>query len=408
MKRRRLLIFGLAAVLAYWGAYAYRMAVPGLYDRGGVFKGADYEHFYVLGHIALRHQPELLYDEQAQLAIGTELFGPRRDAGFGTPAYGPQVSLLFAPLALLPYRLSLTIWWGVTFAIYFSGIFWLLRHAPGVRSRAGLPLAVTLAMAFPGFQAAITWGQITAIGLLCFLLATGALRANRRFALGLALGGLFYKPPLGILAAVVLLARREWAAVAGALLCCAGQLALAVMYYGDVHIVGEYAASLARLLSDSRANEPVPEHMHSLRALWMLLVGRTELALWLYVASALAITAVVVRSWKTKGFEPLTWCAFIVASILVDPHVTIYDLVVLAPIFILAPEWALARRDSRQARLLPLLLAAAFITPFLGATFTTISRVQLSALAFIGLVIVLTQYSTSAATSSRVTARVIG
>jgi hypothetical protein len=405
--RRRLLMFGLAAAVAYWGAYAYRMAVPGLYDRGGVFKGADYEHFYVLGHVALRHQPELLYDEQAQFAMGRELFGPRRDTGFGTPAYGPQMSVVFAPLARVPYITSLVAWWVVTAGIYLTGLWWLLREAPAVRSRAGAPVLWTLALAFPGFQAAITWGQITAIGLLCFLVATWALRAHRRWIFGFALGGLFYKPPLGLVAAVVLVARREWAAVCGALVSCLAQLAVGIWYYGDWHVVQEYAAALTRLARDAHAIEPVPEQMHSLRAFWILLLGRTQPALWLYAASAVALTAGVVRLWRPRQFHPLAWSALVVASVLVSPHVTIYDLIVLLPVFILVSDWTLTHADSVYVRPLSLLLSGIFVAPFLGASVTSLVRVQLSVVLMVGLVIVLARASADG-TPARAADHVVG
>ena len=48
--------------LILWGAYAINIATPGLSDREGQLKCADFLHFYVLGNIARMHDGSMLYE----------------------------------------------------------------------------------------------------------------------------------------------------------------------------------------------------------------------------------------------------------------------------------------------------------------------------------------------------------
>src|SRR5215813_2257565 len=103
---RRLYAHGLILALCLWSVYAVDMSTVGLRDRAGLVKGTDFLHFYTLGTLALDGRGDLLYDMKAQTAI----IGQRVPAAAGTvfvPLYGPQVSLLFAPLAALPYAWAL-------------------------------------------------------------------------------------------------------------------------------------------------------------------------------------------------------------------------------------------------------------------------------------------------------------
>jgi hypothetical protein len=75
---------------------------PGLVDWNGQLKGPDFLQFYVAGSIALRGDPSALYDPAAFAELGLELV-PESSGVYYLPIYGPQMSLLFAPFALLPY-----------------------------------------------------------------------------------------------------------------------------------------------------------------------------------------------------------------------------------------------------------------------------------------------------------------
>ena len=62
-------------------------------------------------------QAAALYDYRAQAAHSVALV-PESSGGYYLPIYGPQMSLLFAPLARLPYAWALLMWSVITTSIY--------------------------------------------------------------------------------------------------------------------------------------------------------------------------------------------------------------------------------------------------------------------------------------------------
>ena len=73
-----------------------------------------------------------------------------------------------------------------------------LRAAPGVvvTATVGLLLAASPALTFE-----LSYAQTSVVALVCFTMAFFALRADRPFLAGLAIGTLVYKPQLGLVAA---------------------------------------------------------------------------------------------------------------------------------------------------------------------------------------------------------------
>ncbi len=114
---KRIRIHGLLLAVCLWTIYAVDISTPGLRDRYGLVKGTDFLHFYTLGSLALRGRGDLLYDMQAQAVVVRERI-PEAAEVFYLPLYGPQVSLLFAPLARLPYGWALTAWLSFNVVIY--------------------------------------------------------------------------------------------------------------------------------------------------------------------------------------------------------------------------------------------------------------------------------------------------
>src|ERR1035438_10414121 len=113
----RLRAQGIVLALCLWSVYLWNIAAPGLFDRAGNLKGTDFLHFYTLGSLALAHRGADLYNSQAQ----SELAAQRIPAAAGIqylPVNPPQVSLLFAPFALLPYSWALLLWLTLSALLY--------------------------------------------------------------------------------------------------------------------------------------------------------------------------------------------------------------------------------------------------------------------------------------------------
>jgi hypothetical protein len=73
--------------------------------------------------------------------------------------------------------------------------------------------------------------------------------------------------------------------------------------------------------------EPKPYQMHSLSALTRLLPAWIGLPLWVLTAGA--VLAYTVNAWKSDAPMRVRLGVVIVASVLVNPHLTIYDATVL-------------------------------------------------------------------------------
>jgi arabinofuranan 3-O-arabinosyltransferase len=373
---RRLRAHGLVLAVCLWGTYVWIMTGPGLTGRNGLVKGADFLHFYTLGSLALEHRGAELYDMQAQSALAEQRV-PQAGRLYFVALYGPQVSLLFAPLAALPYGLALGLWLIGNAVLYGACCYLVWKTCASLQSDR--TLAFLLALAYPAFFHLMAWGQTSALVLACFTGAYLALRSDKMFVAGLAIGCLIVKPQLGLAVAVVFLAARQWKVFLGAAIAAMAQLSIGWAFYGTP-VMREYFGRLLHVRDVMPQLEPRLYQMHSLRAFWTLLVPWQEAAFWIYAASAAVILWVAIRCWKPGGDLRLGYSALLVATVLVAPHLTVYDLVILAPAFLLLTDWAL---NHRSPSLGPLLYAC-YILPLAGPL-ARWTHVQLSVIAMAGL-----------------------
>ena len=204
---RRIRRQALLLVIALWLGYAATIATPGPRDRFGHLKGADFLHAYVLGTLALEHRGEALYDARAQRELGEQRV-PGSAGDYFLPVYAPQYSLIWAPLALLPYGWAAAIWIVLSAAIYAACCCAVWQTCPNLHEQ-GSTVALAAA-AFPGFFSLITFGQNSALALAAFTGIYFALRARREELAGLCLGLLAYKPQLALVPACVFVATSLW------------------------------------------------------------------------------------------------------------------------------------------------------------------------------------------------------
>jgi hypothetical protein len=358
---RRLRAHGLILALCLWSVYIGNMAAPGLFDRAGNFKGTDFLHFYTLGSIALAHRGADLYNMQAQ----SELAAQRVPAAAGIrylPLYPPQVSIFFAPFARVSYPCALILWLTTTAFIYGLCCYAIWRACSNLHNRKFTVLI--LALAFPAFWHLIAWGQTSALALACFTLGFFALRAQREFLAGLALGCLVFKPQLALAAAIIFLITVRWRVIVGAILSAAAQLAAAWLYYG----IGPLRQWIRMLLGTPRLLpllEPRIYQTHSLRTFWAMLIPWPAASLILYVISAILVLAFSVASWRSRSLLSLRYSALLLATVLLAPHLTVYDLVILTPAFLLLSDWITAHSDHAAPHF-KLLLYLAFVLPLIG------------------------------------------
>jgi len=377
---RRVHTHALLLAVCLWTVYAVDMSTPGLRDRTGLIKGADFLHFYTLGKLALEGRGNLLYDMRAQSAELAK-FVPEAKGYVYVPLYGPQVSLFFAPFALLPYGWALAAWLSLNVLIYAVCCYAVWKTCTNLANQEWSVLAA--AIAFPGFFHLLLWGQTSGVALLCFTLVYLALHVRRPFLAGLALGSLIFKPQLGLAAAVIFILAGEWQVVAGSVIAAAAQLGMGWWHYGT-SAMRNYLHALAHVRDVLSPLEPRLYQIHSLRGFWLLLVPWPSAVWGLYLVSGVAALGLVLICWQKQVSLALRYSALLVGSVLIAPHLTVYDLVILAPAFLLLCDWAMARKGDSLADAMQVLLY--FCYPlFLLGPLTRFTHVQLSVVAMVAM-----------------------
>jgi hypothetical protein len=305
-------------------AAAVAFAGPGDRTLVGPLKGADFVHFYTLGHLAASHRVDAIYNMAALHDAQVELV-PASKPDLYPAVYPPQAAVLFAPFSGWSYRQALLMWNTLTIALYALIVRSTWRRVASHPSDSTFVLAA--AAAFPPFFSLILYGQISIIILAAFWLGWLALERGRPYLAGVAFGVLALKPQFGIPLAAIVLICREWRMLAGAASSVAAQMTAVWLILGSSVFTG-FAASIPVTLRHADWLESKPYMSHSLRAVTRLLPNWAGLPLW----AALAATVLwyTVKTWRSDAPLRVRLGVVILASILVNPHVIIYDVVLLA------------------------------------------------------------------------------
>jgi hypothetical protein len=379
---RRLRAQAIVLALCLWGACAVDFSTPGLSDRAGNVKFQDFLPFYISARLIAQHRAAELYDPHTtQREMLVIVRHPTRVRL--TYLYGPQLGLLFLPLATLSFPAAARIWVSISVLIYAACIYALWRCCPNLRAYSGT--VAIAALAFPPFFHFFVRGQFSPIILVCFTAVFLALRANRPWLAGIAFGCLILKPPFLVAISLILLLAQAWKILAALTASAAAQLALTRLYFGPT-VMRSYFDLFqhpSRWLPEAELNL-APIQMHSLRSFWTLLIPSQTAALVLYLLSSIAVIAISVAIWKSPLLLPLRFSALTLAAVLVDPHLFIYDVLVLAPALLLLADWTLANDRHIITPGLRVLAYLAFILPLFGPV-SRWTHLQLSVIAFAAL-----------------------
>jgi len=374
-----------AAVLAFciWSVCLIDLATPGLFDRAGNIKFQDFLPIYISARFIAQQRASELYDSDAEQRESNDVLRVDTQARL-TYLYGPQVALLFLPLAGLPFALAAGIWAALGALIYLACVHLIWSSCPRLRFHTGI--VVFSALAFPPLFHCFVRGQLSALLLACFTCAALALRSNRPWLAGAAFGFLSLKPTFLAAIPLIVLFVAEWKILSGLLISAGLQLALARLYFGP-EIMRSYMNLLLRPSPwiDVAELSLAPIQMHSLRSFWTLLIPSSSIALGAYILSSIAIMALTVVIWKSQSPIALRFSALTFAAVLVNPHLFVYDLLVLAPALMLLIDWTLANPQHDLAPQIQLLAYLAFILPLLGPL-SRWTHVQLSVPVFVAIV----------------------
>jgi hypothetical protein len=374
-----------ALAVVMWGGAVWTFAIPGPADRFGALKGTDFAQFYVAARFAAAGRLNALYD-WSTFAADLSRAVPHSQGLLYLSVYPPQLAILLGPLARFDYLPALAIWTAVSAGLYALSIAAVVRADPILRAQRRA--IVLLAIAFPAFQQALLHGQIGTLALALVALGCWAWQRGHWWLAGFALGSLVFKPQMGAIALCAFLVAPGWRLVAG--LACgtlaqaAGVLALA----GAAPIVGYWDAT-TRVLAAPQKFEPKLWQMHSLRGAFELVTGHTTLTTVLWIGSVVAVLWLVWRVHRRIDERRLQYAAAVIAGLLINPHLYVYDLVVLAVPLCLIASWFVdsrlnvglpnVGRTSRSAfdRSVPMTAFALFWAPLVGP-FAAVTHVQLT------------------------------
>lgn len=333
--RQQLVLIPVYIWIAYmW--WMFFMHLPVGASRIQEHASRDFVHFYTQGAIARTHDAHALYDIDAMAAVVNRVVPVPVNVRF-PPVYGPHVSVLFAPLASLDYVIALRVWLALTLAGYALCMYAVWRGCRSLHRYRWS--AVMFAVGAPGLHFALSFGQISVLGLVCFTALWLALRHERPWLAGLAVGALAYKPQLGVVAAFVFILRGQWRIVGGALVAVLAQALAGLLYWGP-SIYSGYARAIQALPALINDMEPDKSLMHSWRGLFLHLGLSPGLSLGLTVAVSAATILLVVRNWRPDADLRPRYVLLVVATLLVDAHMYAYDLLLLAPALLIAWDWA--------------------------------------------------------------------
>ncbi len=293
---------------------AFAIVVFAARHHNGQMTAGDFTVLWSYGRMMLAQPAAVLYDvgrlHAFQVGLGMD---PLREFPF---PYPPTFLLLIWPLGLLPPDQAYYGWVGLTSAAFVWSV-------AGPRLNT---LAVVAILAAPASAMSMIAGQS---GLLSGALLIGGLRiiGTRPWLGGLLLGLLTYKPQLGLLVPVALLAAGDWRGI-GTAACATLLLAALTMALFGGSIWPDWLASLSGYSAWFAAKtELLPLKPTVLANLALLGVPEaTAQMLQLFAGGAMAV---LVWFAFRAGVSPAAIGVLAAATVLANPHAFWYDLPLL-------------------------------------------------------------------------------
>ncbi len=354
-------------------------ATPGPFDRAGNIKFQDFLPIYISAQQIAQGRAAELYDQRVTANVMQAVVGRPIDVRLPY-LYGPQVGLFFAPLAALSFSVAARFWAASSLIIFFGCVYLVWNSCLNLRSH--FAVVAICAVAFPPLFHLFVRAQTSALVLACFTTAFLAFRTNHSWLAGIALGFLVFKPQFLVAIPLVLLFARAWKPLTGLLACAAVQLAFTRIYFGPT-VMRSYFDTLwhmSRVIGGLELSL-APIQMHSLRSFWTLLVPWPNAAIALYILTSVAVIVLAATVWKSSAPLAIRFSALTLTGVLVNPHLFVYDLLVLAPVLLLLVDWTLLNAQHALSRPLQLFAYLAFILPLVGPL-SRWTHVQLSVPAF--------------------------
>jgi arabinofuranan 3-O-arabinosyltransferase len=306
-----LICFGLIVANFLWLGVSY---VQGSW-LAGPDGATDFDTIWVAGRMALSGHAAAAYDWPTLKRAIESVVGHPFDV-FPDWRYPPTFFFILLPVALLPYASAFVFWACSTFVAYLVAIRGIIGD------RAGYVLAA----AFPAVLANFMVGQN---GFLSTALIGGVLLLmdRRPILAGVLLGLLTYKPHLGLLFPVALLAGGRWRVFATATL-VAVLLALASWAAFGGESWHAFFPQMDRALKiEGFADWTKLQSAFGLTRTF----GGSEALAWLVQSVVMLITAAAIAVlWRSRVAYEIKAAALATGALLATPHLLMYDLTIMA------------------------------------------------------------------------------
>ncbi len=312
-----LVCFALVVAHATYLATAYLQGIW-LVAPDGSGVPSDFVNVWAAGRMVFAGHAMSVYDWPAHKLIEETAIGRPFNGYFGWH-YPPTFLFVAAPLSLLPYAVAYAFWVFATFPGYLVA----------VRAIIGDRIGYLLAAAFPAVLSNFIVGQN---GFLTAGLVGGALVLLERQPVwaGVLLGLLTYKPHLGLLFPIALIAGGYWRAFFTAAIVAALMAAASLIAFG----ADAWQAFFANIGHTSQAflSEGWADFgkLQTAFGLTRSLGGSEALAWSVQVAVALIAAGAIAALWRSRAADELKAAALGAGAMLATPYLYTYDLVVLA------------------------------------------------------------------------------
>jgi hypothetical protein len=302
----------------------------GVVNGEGEQLGRDFVNYWAGPRLAMEGQAQKAYDLQWFWDYERSLTAP--NAEFKWYGYPPVAMVLAAPFALLPFLPAFAAW-------TLSG--WAVLT--GMLSRRLTPLWAGLAvLALPAFKFNTLFGQNGAF--TAALLAGGILLLESSPILaGILFGALCYKPHLGVLIPIAMLAAGRWKTIFSAAATVSLLVAISLIWTGVPTWEGfvQNTPFHKRILETQGLGYI---HMPSVYLMLRRIAVDSPIAYGLQAVSSLLAAWTVFTVWKSAASKELKGAVLLVATFVATPYVWDYDLIAL--LFASVWLWAEAERTE--------------------------------------------------------------
>jgi hypothetical protein len=293
--------------------------------------GGDIGDFFALwstARLAIERDPAEVYDPAALKAAQVALGMPETQS-YPFP-YPPSFLLALMPLGLLPLGAAYLVFIGGTLALY-------VWATAGSQWRSPMTLAAVLA---PTTTITAIAGQA---GFLVAALLIGGFRLarSRPVVAGVLFGLATYKPQMGVLVPVALVAAGLWRTIAAAAATVAVLAAATGIAFGPA-LWAVWAGNIVEYSRQFAAESGAIAHLMPTVSAGLAQLGAPPLLVDIAQLAAAIIAAVAVWLCFRGGPTPLAAAALFVATFLASPHAFVYDMPPVAT----AVLWTIAERQQ--------------------------------------------------------------